>query len=213
MRKVLFGRIVAMLGLNVHCLKTNIPKGQKILVSNHRSWIDVLVIMSEYSCTAVGKVEVKKTPIIGEYLDRTGGLFIKRENNRSRYLALLQMEKAIKEGHTLLIFPEGTTHFKETTMEFGKGIFHLAAKHSIPIVPIAIEYDQKSLEWRDRDTFVSNFLRNFRRTGINIYIDYGTPLFGDDRKELLAVTQSQINLKLQEFKRQLEEANDNQPVS
>lgn len=206
-RRMLFGRLLSMLGLKLNCTTAVIPEGQNIYVSNHRTWTDVIVIMSEFSCFMIAKVEAKKNFIFGEYVDRTGALFVERENNNDRLKVLRQMESVLKEGHSILIFPEGTTHFDSKTRPFNEGIFLLAAKHQIPIVPVTIDYDRKALEFVGKQTLFANFFKNFHKRIINVFLNFSTPVLDNDRKRLLATTQSEIDCKIQEFKKQYDLSN------
>ena len=151
-----------------------------ILMSNHRSYLDPVVIVHDTKVYAVSKAEVAKWPIIGFGAKVSGVLFLKRESAASRKKTLEGIAEKLREGFPVLLFPEGTTHSEPITASFKPGGFRLAAGENFPIVPVAIDYSTKEDHWRGKDTFMPHFFRRFGQPEIRVQVRYGEPIWNDD---------------------------------
>jgi 1-acyl-sn-glycerol-3-phosphate acyltransferase len=108
-----------------------------VLVSNHRSLIDILALYKlrrPFKWTS--KSENFRLPFIGMVLSLTNSVRIKRESMRSGMQFLSQAEKEIKKGSSVLLFPEGTRSKTTTMRPFKEGAFLLAKKTGCGIIPI-----------------------------------------------------------------------------
>ena len=103
------------------------------------------------------------------------------------------MDKLLTDGYSILVYPEGTTHVEPMTRHFQRGAFGLAASKGIPILPIGIEYKEKSDAWVGNDTFIPHFVRCFGKKNTVIDIGFGPPLLGDDAKELASSAKKWID--------------------
>jgi len=117
-----------------------------LVVSNHISWLDVL-LMTHYShLHFIAKSEVKDWPIIGFLTQLLGTLFIRRENKFQVYRSLPKGQKLLQRGESLMVFPEGTTTHGGTTRAFYPMLFEIAVREAAWVQPIAIRY------WAHQDT-------------------------------------------------------------
>ena len=88
----------------------------------------------------IGKKEIQKMPILGQILTASKGMiFIDRSDKDKAIEAMKPAVEALKNGTSVIIFPEGTRSYDYTLGEFKKGAFHLAMGAKVPIVPIVIE--------------------------------------------------------------------------
>lgn len=194
-RRVLMRFVSWFLGLKIN-KSGKIPIGTYIYISNHRSWIDGLVLLSDLLVLPVGKMEVSRWPLIGYAAKISGVLFVKRESKDSRAATLDAVKKYIEKGFSILIFPEGTTHTDLKTMPFKKGGFGLAAEENFSIAPIALDYENKNDAWINDDTFIPHFLRTFKKWKTQTYINYGEPIHSNDTEILVQKTKEWIDQKL-----------------
>lgn len=121
--------------------KENIPKDQAALfVANHKSYFDIPILVSiiDIPVAFIGKIELKKIPIVSYWMKKINCIFMDREDIRQSLKAINQGIEQIKEGQSLLIFPEGTRIKRDELGEFKKGSLKLATKSKAPIVPIYI---------------------------------------------------------------------------
>jgi len=90
------------------------------------------------NATGVAKKELKMMPVVGQLMQAAGVIFIDRKNKEKAIEAMLPAVEALKNGTSLIIFPEGTRSKDYTLGPFKKGAFHLAMQAGVPIVPVII---------------------------------------------------------------------------
>lgn len=127
----------------------NFPKNKAFcVVSNHQGDFDIPVIMSIVpdSIAFVAKKELKKLPIIGWWMSSIGVVFLDRSSNRKAVSTFNTAAKKIKDGHPMVIFPEGTRSKGGPIKSFKKGSLKLAVKADSLIVPVTLDGTYKLLE-------------------------------------------------------------------
>jgi len=114
-------------------------RGPAVLVANHASLIDVLVLFSLYRPFKwVSKAGNFKIPFIGWNMTLNGYVPLVRGNQRSTLRAMKECRKLLRRGMSVLIFPEGTRTMTGELQAFKDGAFFLAAELGCPVVPIAV---------------------------------------------------------------------------
>lgn len=121
--------------------KDKIPaKGTFVIISNHQSLLDILVI----NCLCmrfkwVSKIENNRVPFLGWYLQMADYLTVDRQNDESKSIMLAKAYSCLKEGTSVMIFPEGTRSHDGSVSYFKRGAFQLALETSLPILPLVID--------------------------------------------------------------------------
>ena len=119
----------------------NIDKNQSyIIVGNHQSQYDIFVIYGwlPVDFRWVMKSELRRIPILGYYCYRAGHIFINRSNREEAIKSINDARDNIKEGTSIMFFPEGTRSDTGELLEFKKGAFKFALSMQLPILPITI---------------------------------------------------------------------------
>lgn len=126
----------------------NIPDRNVLFVSNHQGNFDIPILMGHVPKLKgfVAKVELEKVPIVSGWMKKLGCLFLDRQNPRQSLKVILKGISSLKQGETLVVFPEGTRSKSSTMGEFKKGSLKLATKSGVPIVPVTINGSYKILE-------------------------------------------------------------------
>lgn len=127
----------------------NIPEGPCVFISNHQSYCDVFAIISGLNGKPAGfiaKEDLKKVPYFGKWIEIIRGLFIPRGNPRESIKVIKQGAQYIKDGFSMVIFPEGKRSKCGQMNSFKPGSFKLATMASVPIVPIAVDGGYKAFE-------------------------------------------------------------------
>jgi 1-acyl-sn-glycerol-3-phosphate acyltransferase len=127
----------------------NIPKDQAVLfVSNHQSNFDIPLLMGYLNKPMgfISKVELSKIPIVRQWMENMNCVFMDREDRRQSLQAIKDGIAKLQNGHSLVIFPEGTRSKGDKMGEFKSGSFHLALKSGVPIVPLRINGTYNILE-------------------------------------------------------------------
>lgn len=112
-----------------------------ILMPNHQSALDIMSLLDALpvSFRFVAKQELFRIPVFGWALKRAGYVSLDRKNPRQALKDMDLAAERIREGLSLIIFPEGTRSIDGNLLPFKKGVFSLAMKAGVPIVPIGIK--------------------------------------------------------------------------
>jgi 1-acyl-sn-glycerol-3-phosphate acyltransferase len=149
---------------------------QAMLVSNHVSWLDPLVVAAHVPCVPVSKADVARWPVFGPLARGLGVVFVARGDVGSGASALRSVRAALDAGSCVLNFPEGTTSDGDDVLPFRPGMFGLGLRAGAPIVPVAIRYEPRSLAWTGDATFVPHYLALAASRGARVVVRIGAPI-------------------------------------
>lgn len=121
-------------------LHGHLHKEARLIVANHISWVDALLLLSQQDVSFIAKREVRQWPIIGFITQVLGTLYIRRENKFSVYRDLPLAQSFIQQHKTLGIFPEGTTTIGDDVLEFFPMLFEVAIREQCSVQPMALRY-------------------------------------------------------------------------
>lgn len=114
--------------------------GGGLVVANHLSWLDILVLDGLTPLRMLAKVEVRGWPVIGALAARTGAVFVDRAGLRALPAVVAGTAEALRSGATVGVFPEGTTWCGEAAGEFRRAPFQAALDAGVPVWPVAITF-------------------------------------------------------------------------
>lgn len=120
----------------------NIPKsGATLFVANHQSYMDIPVMMSviERPVGFVAKEELGRIPFFAQWIVYMKCVLITRGDTRKALVAILQAAKLLQQGHSLVLYPEGTRSIDGSLGEFKAGSLKAAQKGKAIVVPVAID--------------------------------------------------------------------------
>lgn len=164
----------------------NIPKDKAVLyVGNHRSYYDIVVNYAILPPLVgfISKKEIKKIPILAQWMEHMNCLFLDRDNVKEGLKTIIAGTEQIKSGISVFVFPEGTRAERDEDMiEFKEGSLKMAEKSGCPIIPVAINNTSAIFE----DQFPK-----VRKA--HVVIEYGKPidvneLTKEEKKHLGAYT-------------------------
>ena len=121
--------------------RENILKGKpQIFMANHQSDFDILIVLGHIpgQFRWIAKKELFHIPIFGAAMKTAGYIEIDRHNHEKALQSLDEAALRIREGKSVMSFPEGTRSRNGEIRTFKQGIFHLAIKAGVPIVPVSI---------------------------------------------------------------------------
>ena len=177
-------------------VKGSLPDKGVLITPNHRSYMDIPVLISLSPVSHLGKAEVQKWPLIGAGATAVDTLFVKRESASSRNQARILIGNMIRSGHPVCVHPEGTTVRAPDLLEFKGGAFFACAESGLPVVPVAIEYLDPNDAWVGDDTFLPHFLKAFGKKRTYIYISAGPEFTGTTAEELRVKSWEWVNAEL-----------------
>lgn len=198
LRKEWIGYILGGLGIKVS-VEGEVPTGGGLIVSNHRSYLDPVVLLHRISGVPVAKKEVRSWPIIGYGVSISGAVFVDRSSKESRKEARTAIREVIDKGYFIINYPEGTTHKNPQTIPFKLGAFIDAATENFPVYPVAVDFRDADDAWVGDDTFLRHFLECFGKPTTQVRIRYGEEIGGNDAGLILKQCQMFIDQGLREF--------------
>ena len=132
--------ICLLLGIRVRVAGPALASPPLLVVANHVSWLDILVIAANWRVSFLSKSEVRRWPGIGIVASALGTLYIERgRNNASADVAAI-MRQRLEQGHRVLFFPEGTTSDGSGLLPFRPRLFQAAVDAGAPVQALALRY-------------------------------------------------------------------------
>jgi 1-acyl-sn-glycerol-3-phosphate acyltransferase len=154
--------------------------GPTLLVSNHISWLDIVVIHATRHCRFVSKSELREWPLIGTLATGAGTLYIERENRKDAKRMVNEMAQALKAGDVLAVFPEGTTGDGMGLLPFHANLIQSAIDVDAPIQPLALQFvdtQTKDISMAARfvgeDTLVGSIWRTLNAHHLKAVVQFG----------------------------------------
>lgn len=118
-----------------------VPAGRALmLVGNHISWLDIWAVNAAYPVRFVSKAEVRDWPVIGWLAVRVGVIFIERSRRHDTHRVSGLAAKALLEGDSLCMFPEGTTSDGARVLPFRTSLLQAPIDAGAGVLPVAIHY-------------------------------------------------------------------------
>ena len=176
----------------------NIPEGDVLFISNHRSYFDILLAYA-YTPKRLGfiaKAEMRRYILLKQWMDIVNCLFLDRDDLKQGLKIVLAAIEKVKSGVSVWVCPEGTriSGEDETAMaEFKEGTFKIAEKAKAPVVPVALS--------KTRNIFERQFPIVKKP---NVIVEYLPPIYIEEldketRKRVGEYSRSKIREKLLEI--------------
>jgi len=202
-----------ILGIKIEIVGTPIHDRQIIYISNHISYLDISIIGSYLKASFIAKDDIASWPVIGLLARLQQTAFISRSSSKAKKVANA-LEDMVKDGKSLILFPEGTSTNGTYMMPFKSSLFSIALPKDgakvlspIPIQPFIIELletDGKPLTIESRDlyawyadmVFAPHIWIFMKTKGAVIrltFLDIITPTGSEDRKELCKMVEQKIS--------------------
>jgi 1-acyl-sn-glycerol-3-phosphate acyltransferase len=204
-RKSWAKEMCALLGFKITTEGELPEEGTYLYVSNHRSSLDPLVPLAFVESFPIAKAEVEHYFLVGRGAAISGVIFVKKKDKNSRGATKEAIYEALKSGKSIVIYPEGHTNVETLTDRFNKGSFEKAAQAGVPVVPLAIEYEDTRDNWDHSQGLLGHYFSRFGKRRTNIKMAFGQPLKSDDTFELLNKSQKWINDKILVLRKEWEE--------
>lgn len=171
---------MAKLLLQLHSIEVvesgQLPAGVALVVSNHVSYLDPLVILARFPALPIAKEEVRRWPVIGPLCERSGVQFVARAQSTSGACVLRRMARTLRGGASILNFPEGTTTAGERVLPLKPACFGAARIARVPVVPVAIRWESQDLGWTGDASFLPHYLGVAARDRIRVRLSWGPVL-------------------------------------
>jgi 1-acyl-sn-glycerol-3-phosphate acyltransferase len=151
------------------------------MVSNHLSYIDVLVVSALAPSIFITSVELKNTALLGTLARLSGSIFVERRSPSGLKREIADIALALGQGLTIALFPEGTTSNGDRVHPFKNSLFDAAVRTRADIIPICFRYNRlnnERLTPENRDlvfyyggvTFLKHFLRLLSLKSVDVEV-------------------------------------------
>ena len=192
-------RLLRALGIRLEAELTHAAPGV-LLVANHISWLDILVINAVLPAAFVSKEEIRRWPIIGPLAARNDTVFLRRGSRGHARIINAEIAELLAQGKHVAVFPEGTTTDGRSLLHFHAALLQPALAAGRPVLPLAISYweadGQRSLAPRyDGDISFGECLHAILGRKCLVARLVTTPLLGisgEDRRQVAAAAREAI---------------------
>lgn len=156
--------------------------GPMLLVANHISWVDIVVMHAARHCRFVSKDEIARWPVVSTLAGAADTLYITRESRRDAMRVVHQMTQCLRDGDVLAIFPEGTTGDGSTLLPFHANLLQAAISADAPVQPVALQFADAATGqisfapcYVGDDTLWQSLWRTLRADNVQAVVQFGTP--------------------------------------
>ena len=185
-------RLLQLWGIELQTLGQAHEDGPALLVSNHISWLDIVVMHASRHCRFVSKSDIQRWPVVGTLASSAGTLYIERQSRRDAHRMVRDVGQAMRNGDVIAVFPEGTTSDGLDVLPFHANLIEAALLAQAPVQPLALQFvDRHSGEssravcYIDDDTLIGSVWRTLRSPGIVARVHWGQSQhnLGRDRRQ------------------------------
>lgn len=141
-----------------------------LFVANHQSYLDILICAAHFPACFIAKHELRQWPGLGALAALGGTLFLDRASTHSAVRCVYRASRALRQGASVAVFPEGTTTDGQAPPQFKPLFFAAALRAQVPIQPLTISVQRINetpvgaashpwFYWIAEDDFVRHFWR------------------------------------------------------
>jgi 1-acyl-sn-glycerol-3-phosphate acyltransferase len=190
-------RLLSSLHVNIQ-VDGQIPQ-RGLIISNHLSYLDILIYSAISACVFVSKREVKSWPGVGWISSLSGTIYIDRARRTDTHSVQEEMQTPLSNGMRLVLFPEGTSSDGSRVLHFHSSLFQPAVDLKTPITAAAIDYSMadgnaalEACYWGDM-TLLPHLLNLLTKESVQASVRFSREqLTFNDRKEGARVMQSRV---------------------
>lgn len=178
------------------------PDSPFLLVANHLTYVDIVVLESQVDCAFIAKSEVAGWPLIGLICRSLSTIFIDRGKKRDILQAMSRAEKTLDKGLGVVLFAEGASSQGETVAPFKPSLLEFAARRRIPVHYATISYAvpsgeipaEQSVCWGNDTPFPKHIFRLLKVQRFEATVTFGPrPIQAEDRHVLAAELWSAVH--------------------
>lgn len=181
-------QLLALWGIHLKVVGQPVVSGPALMVSNHISWLDILVIHAARYCRFVSKSDIRSWPVVGALATGAGTLYIERASRRDALRMVHDMADAMKQGDVVAVFPEGTTSDGRELLPFHANLIQSAIVAEVPVQPMSIQFvDARTGEmtlapcYIGDDTLLVSVWRTLTAEPITAVVHFGQAQTADGR--------------------------------
>ena len=144
-------------------------KAGDLLIANHVSWLDIMVLAGATGCAFISKAEIRGHPFLRWVADQNRTIYVDRAERRAIHDQAKSILDGLKRDQPLALFPEGTVGDGGTLLPFKPSLLSAVAPPppGVTLRPVAIDYHGRAhvLGWAPGEHGLDNALRILGRKG------------------------------------------------
>jgi 1-acyl-sn-glycerol-3-phosphate acyltransferase len=177
------------------------PATPFLLVSNHLSYLDIMVLGSRLPAAFIAKAEVRRWPVVGHLCRSVDTLFVDRARKGDLLRVLEHARAELERGRGIVFFPEGTTSDGSGLLPFRASLLDLPASLAMPVWAAALRYEtgagdppaRDAVCWWGNEPFAPHLWRMLALGRIEATVKVAPePVVAGERKELAAILQREV---------------------
>ena len=161
----------------------------RLVITNHRSAIDIGVVLSLFGGTMVSRADLATWPVVGGAARAVGTVFVDRSSAKSGAATIRAIQKHLECGQTINLFPEGTTFDGDEVRPFHGGAFVSAVRAEAEVLPVGIAYPRASGAAFVNETFPAHLARMSKSGPTRMVVSVGTPFVARKSDRATNITQ------------------------
>jgi 1-acyl-sn-glycerol-3-phosphate acyltransferase len=184
--------------LGIHYRVDGQPPAEGLVVSNHLSYLDILLIAAAMPCFFVAKMEISGWPFFGKAALSNGTIFLDRSSMASAQSVAEQMVDRLKLPIPVLLFPEGTSTDGSSVLPFHPRLIDPATSTGRPVTAAAVRYvidggvEERELCWYGDVSFLPHLLKALDTPGFCARVRFGKPKTYPDRRAAANATHAEV---------------------
>lgn len=185
--------------VGIHYQVIGDPPKDGLVVCNHLSYLDVLILSAAMPSFFVAKMEISGWPFFGKCARINGTIFLDRSSLSSAMSVAEQMTERLKLPIPVLLFPEGTSTDGSSVLPFHPRLIDPATSTGKPITAAAVRYiieggvEERELCWFGDVEFVPHLLKALATPGFSAKVRFGKPHIYPDRRTAANATHAEVN--------------------
>jgi len=174
------------------------PPSEGVVVANHLSYLDILILSAAMPCFFVAKAEISNWPFFGMATTAGGTLFIDRASLASAEKVSAMIAERLSLRVPVLFFPEGTSTDGSSLLRFHSRLFEPAIRAEAPITAASVRYviedgtPESELCWFGDDEFLPHLWKALGVSGFFAEVRFGEPQVYDHRRTAADLTHAEI---------------------
>jgi lyso-ornithine lipid O-acyltransferase len=210
--------ISRLLGMRIHVTGALSEERPLLIVSNHSSWADIVVLSTIAEVSFIAKSEVKTWPLFGLFAVLQRSVFVERERKQSTGRQADTIAGRLAQGDAMVLFAEGTTSDGNRVLPFKSALFGAAQlalrdteAHKVLIQPVSIAYTKVQglpmgrymrpvTSWPGTVAIIPSLLAIVREGAFDVEVRIGAPVEftpKSSRKSAAAAMERQVRAMMQ----------------
>ena len=172
----------------------------RFIVSNHLSYLDVLIYFASFPSLFITSNEIKETFLLGDICKLAGCFFVERRMKlrtaENKTKEIQDIKNKLQDGFNVFLFPEGTSSNGEKVLPFRGNFFQVAIDSQASVVPISLRYKGRNaylVPWYGAMTFPDHLFSLCMEHELHAEIRILPDVCGEDKMALAKLTHGMIS--------------------